>query len=318
MKIAHISDLHLDKNHKKDNYKRTLQILEYIAANNFDHVIITGDITENAEAGAFKLARNMFKKYGLLNSKKLSLVIGNHDIYGGVHLAEDVINFPNKCKATDYEKKIEEFGTFFNEAFDNTIRPIKHNLYPFIKEFDNFVLIGLNSIAKYSVFKNPFASNGEISDKQLDVLTKILKENRFRNKHKIIITHHHFCKDVLEEENSSSALWQVIERQTMKLRSKKRIIKRFKKLGVDLVLHGHLHKTTAYHRKHIKFINAGGSVLGKNNELTINVINITKDEIKNEFVTIPFDGTSSSQPKGLNLPKIAYQKALLESEICLN
>ena len=125
MKIAHISDLHLDATFKKENIKKTMHLLEYITDNKFDHIIISGDITENAETAAFELARNIFKRFGLFNSKKLSLVIGNHDVFGGVHLAEDVINFPAKCKTIDYNRKVKEFEYFFNETFDKTIKPLK-------------------------------------------------------------------------------------------------------------------------------------------------------------------------------------------------
>src|SRR5262245_48285764 len=202
MKIANISDIHLDKKFKLGNYKKTLKLLEYIADTGFDHIVITGDITENSEPSALELARNMLKKYGLLDSQKTSIVIGNHDIFGGVHLAEDVINFPTKCRNTDYDKKVIEFSKYFHEAFENTIQPLKDNPFPFIKEFDDFVLIGLNSIAKYSVLKNPFASNGEISAEQLNAVEGCLKENSYQGKHKIILAHHHFCKDVIEDTSS--------------------------------------------------------------------------------------------------------------------
>jgi 3',5'-cyclic-AMP phosphodiesterase len=189
MKIAHISDLHLDKTYKRNNYHKTIQLLEYITDNNFDHVIISGDITENAEASAFEIARNLFRKFGLLNSKKLTVTIGNHDIYGGVHLAEDVINYPKKCKATNYEEKVNEFGEYFTETFTSTIRPAGNELFPNVKEFDEFILISINSIAHYSMLKNPLASNGKISEGQLKLLESLFIKDEFKDKHKIVVTH---------------------------------------------------------------------------------------------------------------------------------
>lgn len=233
MKIAHISDFHIDKNYKKSNYRRSAKLLEFIAGNNFDHIIVSGDITENAEASAFEMTRNLFKKYGLLDHNKLTLTIGNHDIYGGVHLAEDVINFPSKCKTTSYEQKVNEFGEYYKETFRNTIRLFKNNLFPHIKIFDEFVLIVLNSNAKYSRIKNPFASNGEILSGHLEAAGKALEMPELKNKHRIVVTHHHFYKQPVEDSaGSSSTIWQAIERQTLKLRDKKRIIKQFKKLDV--------------------------------------------------------------------------------------
>jgi 3',5'-cyclic AMP phosphodiesterase CpdA len=284
MKIAHISDLHLDKTLKL-NYKKTMKLMEYIVDSGYDHLVITGDITENSEPSAFELARKMLKKYELLDRKKTSIVIGNHDIFGGVHLAEDVINFPTKCRNTDYDKKVNEFGNYFHETFENTIQPFKDNPFPFIKEFDEFVLIGLNSIAKYSVLKNPFASNGEVTVEQINAVEEYLNKNSYSGKHKIILAHHHFCKDVIED-TTTNAFWQKIERQTMKLRGKKKLVKRFKKSGINLVLHGHLHESNEYSRKQIKFLNAGGSILNKSNELHINTININGSNITNYFTTV--------------------------------
>lgn len=319
MKIAHISDIHLDKNCKRKNYYRTLQLLEYIADNNFDHVIISGDLTENAESSAFELARKTLNRFGLLDPKKLTLTIGNHDIFGGVHLAEDVINFPAKCRLTDYDTKVRGFEKYFAETFTKTIRPIIHNPFPFIKEFDDFILISLNSIARYNMIKNPFASNGEISDEQLKSLGKLFGKNDFNGKHKIAIVHHHFCKDVLEEESSSNSLWQVIERQTMKLRRKKYLIRQLKKMGIELVLHGHLHETIQYHRKGIKFINAGGAILGTQpNLLKVNRLLISKDEIQNEFLYIPAIDPETSNLNESLFPKISYQKSRFPREFSLN
>jgi predicted phosphodiesterase len=105
----------------------------------------------------------------------------------------------------------------------------------------------------------------------------------------------------------------------MKLRGKKSLIKQFKKLECMLVLHGHLHETSEYNRKGIKFINAGGSILGtKLNEMKINVLDISSSSIKNEFITIPSPVIRSLYKKELSLPKLAYNKSSLNKEIYLN
>ncbi len=323
MKIAHISDLHFDNTYKRANYHNTNRLFEYIADNRFDHVVISGDITENAEPSAFETAKKLFKKYGFLDSKKLTLAIGNHDIYGGVHLAEDVINFPKKCKAVNYESKVIEFEKYFRESFKGVIRGNDNMLFPCIKEFDEFILINLNSIAHYSMIKNPFASNGRISGGQLKLLEKLLSRNEYAGKQKIVITHHHFNKYSAEEE-TSGMIWQAIDRQTMKLRKKKSIIKTFKKLGVSTVLHGHIHEMNEYHRKDIKFINAGGSILSTNsNKLYLNCLNISK-EITNEFISIDSWHKSRQTIKELSPAESArefsFRKhfSLYKKDICLN
>lgn len=315
MKIAHISDIHLDKYHKPLNYLRTLQLFEYINENRFDHVIISGDLTENAEKSSLEMARDLFKKFGLLKSQKLTVTIGNHDIYGGVHFAEDIVNFPAKCKKTDFDEKVKVFGSYFGETFSKKDIP-GGKLFPSIKIFDEFVLINLNSNARYSMLKNPFASKGEITKEQLALIDGYFKLNIHGDKHRIAVTHHHFCKDVIEETKMNS-VWQAVERQTMKLTGKKSIIKSLKQMGVSTVLHGHLHESTEYNRKDIKFYNSGGSVLGPGNEnLKINVINISKEEISNEFIHLPYKEKAINNTVHFYIPgKIIPAQ---REEICLN
>jgi 3',5'-cyclic AMP phosphodiesterase CpdA len=316
MKIYHISDLHLDKNFKKSNYYKTHCLLERIVDEGFDHLVISGDITENAESSAFEIARGLLKKFGLHGSEKATVVIGNHDIYGGVHLAEDVLSFPAKCRTTNYYEKVKDFEYYFRETFENTIAPARTTFFPFIKEFDEFLLIGLNSISEYSVLKNPFASNGEIGIEQFRLINEILSHKSFKGKKKIAVSHHHFCKDKSNEQ--SSTLWQVIERQTMKLKNKKSTIKKLKKLGIDMVLHGHLHETNEYHRKGIKFINSGGSILGyKPNEIKITEINITGKQITSQVKAFNIVNAERIY-KEPSFPKRFYTSLETRQEICLN
>lgn len=315
MKIAHISDLHLDANYKESNRINTLQLLDYISDSNFDHVIISGDITENAESTAFELARNIFKKYDLLRPDKLTLTIGNHDIFGGVHLAEDVVNFPSKCRKTNFHQKVKEFAHYFRETFSKNIYN-SDNIFPFVKELDDVIITGLNSIAYYSIYKNPFASNGKISTSQIEQVGKILEERASGSKRRIVVSHHHFKKDSNDNTTSSATLWQAVERQTMKLRNKKKVIKRLANIGTEYLLHGHLHESGSYKRKNIQFLNAGGSVLGNNfGKLAVNEITVNSDGISHKITLIdkkkPFnfeENNNTSIPSYL----------LHTKEICLN
>jgi Icc protein len=321
MKIVHISDLHIDAVYKRTNYKKTMQLLGYAVDNGFDHMVISGDLTENAEKSAFQLVRRMLKRFGLLNPAKLSIVIGNHDIFGGVHLAEDILQFPKKCKSTDYNNKVSEFTSYFNETFEKTIRG-GQDIFPYAKEFDNAVIFGFNSISRYSVFKNPFASNGDIDEIQLSNFEKMLSSekltNRFGDKIKIVISHHHFCKSLIGD-SSENTVWQKIEQQTMKLRNKKSIIKLFKKHNVQLVLHGHMHETAEYTRKGIKFLNAGGSILGNNpDEINLNYIYINPGGIQTEIQTVPLNSSNASPVRALQSEPKNYKEFSFSQEICLN
>lgn len=301
MKIAHISDLHLDAVNKKENLRNTLHLLEYIHSNNFDHVIVSGDITENGDTASFELARSTFQKFGLLDKDKLSLTIGNHDIYGGVFYAEDVLNFPGKCRRTNYYQKVREFAYYFRETFYGTKQNDEY-IFPFVKELDEILLCGINSIDFYSSLKNPFASNGKISPSNTLRLGKLLAQYDESAKKRVFIAHHHFNKSSGDDASSGGTIWKAIERQTMKLRKKKKIIKRFGELNAELVLHGHLHENREYFRKKLKFLNSGGSVLGDDNFLKLNEITVSESRISSRVVSIEKPANILSLEKKLRFP----------------
>ena len=81
--IPHISDLHINPQYRKANVNRTRLLLQKIARLGVDHVVISGDITSGALPEDFAQARELFRDAGLLRPSRLSMVIGNHDIYGG-------------------------------------------------------------------------------------------------------------------------------------------------------------------------------------------------------------------------------------------
>lgn len=315
MKIAHISDLHLDAVNKKENLRNTLHLLEYINSNNFDHVIVSGDITENGDSASFELARSTFQKFGLLSKNKMSLTIGNHDIFGGVFYAEDVLNFPGKCRRTNYYQKVREFAYYFRETFYGT-KQNNEFIFPYLKELDEILLCGINSTAFYSSLKNPFASNGKISSSNTARLGKLLAHHNESSKKRIIVTHHHFNKSPGNETSSGSTIWQAIERQTMKLRNKKNVINRLRELKAELVLHGHLHESSEYSRKKIRFLNSGGSVLGSENYLKLNEIRVSGNNISSRIVSLTKPETEPPPLKELHFPfELKFRN---NSQFCLN
>lgn len=259
MRIAHLSDLHLCSNFKKSNIDVIKELVEHALNNGAQHFVFTGDITDNAKEKEFLSFRELLKKYDLLHSDKSSIVIGNHDIFGGPQTANDVVNFPFKCLNIDYNSKVSQFASHFRELFDNTIRQHNDVYFPFAKEFKSVVLFGLNSIDEYSRFKNPFASNGKINKTSRLIAQNFLSLPKFKDKVKIVLVHHHFYQRSEESKSSESNLWNKIESFTMKLRGKKKIINMFSENNVKLVLHGHSHEMREYIRDNIKFVNAGAT-----------------------------------------------------------
>lgn len=259
MKIAHLSDIHISTLFKKNNIGKTKKLIKSALSKGFDHLVITGDISENSEEIDFIIMSKILKSFELLDSNKTSIVIGNHDVFGGVQTPFDIVNFPSRCINTIYDKKVSEFVNHFKELFDNCYFPVKNKFFPYAKVINNFVFVGLNTVDHYSRIKNPFASNGKVNKEQFDGIKTIFGKSEYKSKHKIILAHHHFYKNS-EVATSSSLLWNRIESFTLKLREKKKLINLFAENNVELVLHGHSHEIREYNRKGIKFINAGGSL----------------------------------------------------------
>ena len=287
MKIAHLSDIHFTTFFRNFDLYKFENLLHYCNNRRIDHLIITGDLVENPDEYDFELLRKVLKQNGFLTSDRLSLVIGNHDIFGGVVTVEDLFNFTDHCENINYKLRVREFYNYFAESFKycNYISPI--NIFPYAKIIDDVLIVGLNSVAEYSKTKNIFASNGEISSPQLNEMTGIF--NMYgKCKTKLGLIHHHFHETKQFQENRFGGVWQMIEKQTMKLRTKRKLFELFNKFNVDLVLHGHYHEMSEYYRKGIRFLNAGGSFKNELNEQNlINFLDLSFPKLKIEIGKIP-------------------------------
>lgn len=272
MKILHLTDLHLNQNYFKLNFEKTKQILINASQMGFDHLAITGDIAHNADDQSFALFRSLLKDFNLLDSKKASITIGNHDIFGGVYSVKDLVDFPNRCRVTDYQNKVDRFLNYFEELFVDCYFPSQRNIFPFVKIINEIAFIGINTNDRYSVLQNPFASNGKVDKESYNNLVKIFQLNKISDKDKIILAHHHFYKNNFEAKSSTSQLWDKIEGYTLKLRGKKKLLKLFKKNKVKYILHGHSHENKYYERMGINIYNSAGAI--DNEYKNLAVINI--------------------------------------------
>jgi predicted phosphodiesterase len=106
----------------------------------------------------------------------------------------------------------------------------------------------------------------------------------------------------------------------MKLRGKKSIMKQFNKLGIETVLHGHVHESHEYKRRKIRFINSGGSILNpKNDSLYLNSIEIGSGGITNEFIKVDNPSIKPTKTNAFSLSRsITQLPRTPQNEICLN
>ena len=257
-KIAHITDTHLKFN-DSTNYIMFSKLLRDIAKNGCEHLLISGDIVDNANKRECEMVRRKLDEFDFLDSQRLSVVPGNHDIYGGTSEFISGHEFPAHCRDADFDKMEFDFFNFFNESFRDTIR--KSDVFPYLKILDdNIFIFGLNSVARYSDKENPLGTNGEISEGQLKNLKKLYKENNPEGKLKIVLIHHYFSKPDHSKSEPDHALWLKSEHWKMKLHNRKELLKVFQDLKIDIVLHGHNHITESYKLNKILFLNSSGCI----------------------------------------------------------
>lgn len=300
MLIAHISDLHLNSFYNDSVFKRIHLLLKHISERNVDHLIITGDLTDNATEKDLEIFRRMLKRHDFLSGDRVSIVIGNHDIFGGVQKAEEIFIFPEKCGTVNYNKKVSSFVSYFSEAFENCEYLSPKDFFPFAKRINNTLLIGLNSIAPYSKLSNPFGSNGEISTSQFSEMFELLKSAEKDIKYKIVLIHHHFNKLKLKPKSTFGSIWGNVEKQTMKLRNKRRLFTLFKEFNVDLVLHGHVHESKEYFRKGVRFLNAGDTIKNDSHSMSVNYLNLSKGKIEVDIESMKLSSKSKEDSSYTN------------------
>ena len=267
MRIAHLSDPHINLKYHPQHLPRLRRVLEdAIGRQSADHIVITGDLTSNGDTRDLRAIRRLFESLGLLSSSKLTLIPGNHDIYGGPHLAEELLSFPERCKQCDYDEKLAIFQDIFAELFTDTISQNGAS-YPFLKRVRNICFLGLNSVARHSLIENPVGSNGEIPKRDRADVLELVKHHAWETAtERIVLLHHHLFrrKDIshltIPDGITGGGLVPMLEQRTLKLHGKRHILKLFENIGVDLVLHGHVHFTGEYTRHEITCLNGAGSV----------------------------------------------------------
>ncbi len=266
MTLAQLSDLHLSPDYFPERSEWFRASLKQCLRSGVDHIVITGDITNQARPNEFEHFRSILREFDLLDSPRMTVVIGNHDIFGGPYHAEDVLEFPSSCKATRYHEKVQEFYRSTKELFTGVRFLSRHSIFPFVKIAGNSAIVGMNSVAEWSPFKNPLGSNGMVNGEQYELVKSYLRQTPREAKHLFIAIHHHFHKTERSQNRSKlERVWSTIEAATIKLRKKKRLLKLFAQSGVDGVLHGHVHRHEAYTRRLVRCYNGGGSIVPAGN-----------------------------------------------------
>lgn len=120
-RLVHISDPHLSRQFYREHLKSFKLLLKSILAAGCDHLVITGDLVSTGEEEDYYLAREILGTLDLLNSARLTVIPGNHDIFGGPHRAVDVLSFPHYIRNVDYARHLERFQVVFGETLEEVV-----------------------------------------------------------------------------------------------------------------------------------------------------------------------------------------------------
>jgi 3',5'-cyclic-AMP phosphodiesterase len=294
--IAHISDPHLSRRYYRGHIKSLKMLLRAILEAGCDHIVISGDLVSTADPDDFYLAREVFSNYGLLDSRLLTVVPGNHDVFGGPHRAVDVLSFPQHIRSVDYQKNLDLFYDTFPETFVGVKHLVKDSVYPFIKQVGPFALLGLNSIPPWSFLQNPLGTNGIIEESQLEALRALNAQREFGSSVPVTVVHHHF--NDLTDDSVEDGLWKTIESNTMRMKKRRRLLKVLHSLGTRYVLHGHIHRNELYERNGIRLANGAGAVCDDPlQNLKYNALSLTAGtcELTTRHLPIPYQTSTVTQ-----------------------
>jgi Icc protein len=244
-RIAHISDTHVSPEYNRKNILKLKSLLSRVVDENYDHVVITGDIAGHGEERDFRSVRRILKYFGLLEYEKLTVTIGNHDIFGGVHRAEDLLSFGKHCRSVNYAEKVGLFERAFRETFPAKAYETER-VFPFIKIIGPVAFVGINSVRPFHPILNPVGSNGHVSERQIQAVERIFSHPLVDGLTKIALIHHHFDKYRPYSSSLADRLYHIFESQSLKLHDRRRVQNILKTLGVNGVLHGHTHLEEIY------------------------------------------------------------------------
>jgi len=179
-----------------------------------DHIVITGDLTHLGTPRQFLLARQFLRALG--NPSAVTVIPGNHDAY---------------IKA-DWDQTFALWADYMisdEKPDQQPLHPESFTEWPSLRIRGPAAIIGV-STARPSA---PFFATGSVGHAQLQLLEKKLLEAGRRNLFRIVLIHHPPVRSVVQWRKrltDATALRAVLQR-----------------CGADLVLHGHLHRSSFTH-----------------------------------------------------------------------
>jgi len=185
---------------------RSLQaVAQDVAAGGFDHIAVTGDLANISLPQEFHLARAWLDVLG--PSDKVTVVPGNHDAYVGV----------------DWATGLQNWAPFMTG--DDGKEPNGPHDFPFLRIRGEVAFVGLSTAQPSS----PLTATGAVGPEQLAAAEQMLLHLKAQDLFRIVLIHH--------PPQASAAAWR------KRLRDAPAVRDMLGRVGAELVLHGHLHRS---------------------------------------------------------------------------
>jgi predicted phosphodiesterase len=143
MRVAVLSDLHVHRVAEPDSW--SLAKAAFRAAARFDHVIVAGDLFDSASAfeDDAEALRRQLRRERLWSSDRLTITVGNHDIFHTPHRGTVVERGVEMARAftADANESYEGFCDWAGEVVRSRSRLTDDDLFPFVKELDGVRLL---------------------------------------------------------------------------------------------------------------------------------------------------------------------------------
>jgi 3',5'-cyclic AMP phosphodiesterase CpdA len=236
MKIAHFSDLHLLSlagvpAHRFFNKRLTgwanlrlkrgaihraayvRAIAREVSRGGFDHVVITGDLTNLALESEFQLTCEVLEEELAMDPGAISVLPGNHDLY---------------TQGALRSRRFERFlGGWLVSDLPELAVDVGGARFPVVKLRGPAAVIAMSS----AVPQPPFVAAGELGSRQIDALARILEHPEVLSRTAVVALHHPLVHG-----------WSRLKQRLEGVRDGYALLALLRTLPRGLVLHGHLHR----------------------------------------------------------------------------